>query len=65
LAKGNKLKFLSVNEKNELCHSYYDATAKTDKVNALASVKFAGIMDMPATTFTTVRGRGSMDSAKQ
>jgi hypothetical protein len=34
-------------------------------MNALVSISFTKVMDMPATTFTAVRGRGPLGSANQ
>lgn len=43
---------------------YVVETAKSNK-NLLVGVAFAGLLDMPATTLTTVRGRGGFGASNQ
>jgi hypothetical protein len=68
---GNKLGLFMVNGANQISHSgtdlspNYAAEVGSSKVNLLVGVAFAGLLDMPATTLTTVRGRGGFGASNQ
>lgn len=68
---GNKLGLFMHNGDSQISHSgtdfsagYVVETAKSNK-NLLVGVAFAGLLDMPATTLTTVRGRGGFGASNQ
>jgi hypothetical protein len=60
----DKLNLLSTNVDKIISHSAYNPTANTDHDSAVFSVKFTGVMDMPA-HLTTLRGRGGLGSSTQ
>lgn len=68
---GNKLGLFMVNGANQIAHSgtdlspNYAAEVGSSKINLLVGVAFTGLLDMPATTLTTVRGRGGFGASNQ
>jgi hypothetical protein len=64
LDTGGSLKLFAVNNVKQIAHGYHDKKANAKKYNALTSIKYTKLWDMPATC-TTLRGRGGLGSANQ
>jgi hypothetical protein len=65
---GNKLKLFMVNGATQVAHAFNaktDSTSGSSKMNQLTSVTMTGLLDMPATTLTTLRGRGGFGASNQ
>lgn len=65
---GNKLGLFMINGNGQVAHSFThktDATTGSSKLNQLTKVVMTGLLDMPATTLTTLRGRGGFGASNQ
>ena len=65
---GNKLGLFMVNGNGQPAHAFTaraDAATGSSKMNQLTSVVMTGLLDMPTTTLTTIRGRGGFGASNQ
>jgi hypothetical protein len=64
IATGGKLKLFATQQDKIIAHSFFNSKNDANLVNAMTSIKFIALMDMPS-TLTTVRGRGGLGSSNQ
>ena len=61
---GNKLKLFATNDINEIAHNSVNEKSASFHNEALTSIVYNGVMDMPA-YYTTIRGRGGFGASTQ
>lgn len=65
LDTGNNINLFATNSDKQIAHGYHDKKGTSKKFNALTSIKFTKLFDMPAASCTTLRGKGGLGASSQ